>query len=70
MPLAIAISGIILAKLIGISSENGILFAVLCASASYIVFPAMRLTVLEVNSSLYVSMALAFTFSFNIIVGI
>ncbi|MFM6277053.1 MAG: sodium-dependent bicarbonate transport family permease, partial [Dolichospermum sp.] len=43
----------------------------LCASASYIAVPAaMRLTVPEANPSLYVSMALALTFPFNIIVGI
>jgi hypothetical protein len=47
------------------------LFAVLCASASYIAVPAaMRLTVPEANPSLYVSTALAVTFPFNIIVGI
>ena len=42
-----------------------------CASASYIAVPAaMRMTVPEANPSLYVSMALAITFPFNIIVGI
>ncbi|MGB3561074.1 MAG: sodium-dependent bicarbonate transport family permease [Geitlerinemataceae cyanobacterium] len=34
------------------------------------VLPAMRLTVPEANPSLYISMALALTFPFNIIIGI
>ncbi|MGQ4645816.1 sodium-dependent bicarbonate transport family permease [Lyngbya aestuarii] len=71
MPVANAIIGILIAKAIGISQGNALLFAVLCASASYIAVPAaMRLTVPEANPSLYVSMALALTFPFNIIVGI
>ena len=71
MPVANAIVGIIIAKLIGIPQGDALLFAVLCASASYIAVPAaMRMTVPEANPSLYVSMALALTFPFNIIVGI
>jgi hypothetical protein len=71
MPIANAFIGIILAKLIGMGEGNALLFAVLCASASYIAVPAaMRMTVPEANPSLYVSMALAITFPFNIIVGI
>lgn len=71
MPVANAIIGIIIAKLIGMSQGNALLFAVLSASASYIAVPAaMQMTVPEANPSLYVSMALALTFPFNIIVGI
>ena len=71
IPVANAIIGILIGKMIGISIGNALLFAVLCASASYIAVPAaMRLTVPESNPSLYVSMALAITFPFNIIVGI
>lgn len=71
MPIANAIIGIVLAKIIGMGVGNALLFAVLCASASYIAVPAaMRMTVPEANPSLYVSMALAITFPFNIIVGI
>lgn len=63
--------GIALAKLIGMSQGDALLFAVLCASASYIAVPAaMRMTVPEANPSLYISSALAVTFPFNIIVGI
>ncbi|BAZ28842.1 hypothetical protein NIES4074_12770 [Cylindrospermum sp. NIES-4074] len=60
-----------IAKIIGMSQGDALLFAVLCASASYIAVPAaMRLTVPEANPSLYISTALAVTFPFNIIVGI
>jgi uncharacterized protein len=71
MPIANAFIGIVLAKVIGMEQGDALLFAVLCASASYIAVPAaMRMTVPEANPSLYVSMALAITFPFNIIVGI
>ncbi|QYX32772.1 sodium-dependent bicarbonate transport family permease [Sphaerospermopsis torques-reginae] len=71
IPVVNAILGILIAKVLGMGEGNGLLFAVLCASASYIAVPAaMRLTVPESNPSLYVSMALALTFPFNIIVGI
>ena len=63
--------GILIAKIIGMSAGNALLFAVLCASASYIAVPAaMRMSVPEANPSLYVSSALGITFPFNIIVGI
>ncbi|MFM7407293.1 MAG: sodium-dependent bicarbonate transport family permease [Cuspidothrix sp.] len=71
MPVLNAIIGILISKVIGMSQGDALLFAVLCASASYIAVPAaMRMTVPEANPSLYVSMALAITFPFNIIVGI
>jgi uncharacterized protein len=71
MPVLNAIIGIGLARIIGVSEGNALLFAVLCASASYIAVPAaMRMTVPEANPSLYISMALALTFPFNIIIGI
>jgi hypothetical protein len=71
MPIFNAIVGILIAKVLGFSEGNSLLFAVLCASASYIAVPAaMRMTVPEANPSLYVSMALALTFPFNIIIGI
>jgi uncharacterized protein len=71
MPVFSAILGIGIAGLIGMSQGNALLFAVLCGSASYIAVPAaMRMTVPEANPSLYISMALALTFPFNIILGI
>lgn len=71
MPVFNSIVGILLAKILGFTEGNALLFAVLCASASYIAVPAaMRITLPEANPSLYVSMALALTFPFNIIIGI
>jgi uncharacterized protein len=71
MPVFNALIGIGLAKALNLSVGNALLFAVLCASASYIAVPAaMRMSVPEANPSLYISMALALTFPFNIIVGI
>ncbi|MGB8703319.1 MAG: sodium-dependent bicarbonate transport family permease [Thermosynechococcaceae cyanobacterium] len=71
IPLLNAGLGVLIAKFVGMSRGDALLFAVLCASASYIAVPAaMRLTVPEANPSLYVSTALAVTFPFNIIVGI
>nr|WP_228056803.1 sodium-dependent bicarbonate transport family permease [Microcoleus sp. LEGE 07076] len=71
IPIVNAAIGLVIAKLIGMPEGDSLLFAVLCASASYIAVPAaMRLTVPEANPSLYISTALAVTFPFNIIVGI
>jgi len=71
MPVANAMMGIAIARAIGMGPGDALLFAVLCASASYIAVPAaMRMTVPEANPSLYISMALALTFPFNIIIGI
>lgn len=71
IPILNAGIGLGIAKLIDMSPGDALLFAVLCASASYIAVPAaMRMTVPEANPSLYVSTALAVTFPFNIIVGI
>ncbi|MBD2409864.1 sodium-dependent bicarbonate transport family permease [Nostoc calcicola FACHB-389] len=71
IPIVNAVIGLAIAKFIGMPQGDSLLFAVLCASASYIAVPAaMRMTVPEANPSLYVSTALAVTFPFNIIVGI
>ena len=71
MPIFNALIGIFISSLIGMSRGDALLFSVLCASASYIAVPAaMRMSVPEANPSLYISMALALTFPFNIIIGI
>ncbi|MEM9649749.1 MAG: sodium-dependent bicarbonate transport family permease, partial [Bacteroidota bacterium] len=52
------------------SIGNRFLFAILAASASYIAVPAaMRIAAPKASPSLYVPMALAFTFPFNITLG-
>ena len=59
------------AHLLGLSRGDALLFTALCASASYIAVPAaMRLALPEANPGVYVTMALAITFPFNIILGL
>jgi uncharacterized protein len=71
VPVLNAAIGILIAKAIHMPQGDALLFAVLCASASYIAVPAaMRMTVPEANPSLYISTALAVTFPFNISIGI
>ena len=71
MPLCNALAGLLIARGLGLSPGDALLFMVLCASASYIAVPAaMRMTVPEANPSFYISTALGLTFPFNIVVGI
>ncbi|TYA84165.1 sodium-dependent bicarbonate transport family permease [Seonamhaeicola marinus] len=52
------------------SIGNRLLFAILAASASYIAVPAaMKIAVPKANPSIYIPMALAITFPFNITLG-
>jgi hypothetical protein len=68
------INGTIVAVASGLFIEgvgNRLLFTVLAASASYIAVPAaMKLAAPKANPSLYIPMALAVTFPFNITLGI
>lgn len=69
-PLHAAI-GILAGHLLGLDRGDALLLAILTGSASYIAVPAaMRLSVPDANPSIYVSMALAVTFPFNIAIGI
>ncbi len=71
VPLVNAIVAIAVASILKLSVGDALLFTVLCASASYIAVPAaMRLSIPQANASLYVTMSLAVTFPFNIIVGL
>jgi uncharacterized protein len=71
MPLIGAVTGVLVARLIGLDVGTGMLFTVLCASASYIAVPAaMRLALPEAQAAIYVPMSLAITFPFNITAGI
>ena len=66
-------NGCLIAALSGLVTEsvgNRFLFAILAASASYIAVPAaMRIAAPKANPSLYLPMALAITFPFNITLG-
>jgi len=60
----------LISSLITQSEGNRLLFSILAASASYIAVPAaMRIAVPKANPSLYLPMALAITFPFNITLG-
>lgn len=67
------INGSLVAVISGVltgSVGNRLLFAILAASASYIAVPAaMKIAAPKANPSLYIPMALAITFPFNITLG-
>lgn len=63
--------GLGLAVLFGLSPADGFLLIVLVASASYIAVPAaLRMALPEANPGIYVTLSLAVTFPFNILVGL
>lgn len=71
MPLVNAAIAIALAALFKLTVGDAFLLAVLSASASYIVVPAVvRYAIPEANPGTYFTMALAMTFPFNLIIGI
>lgn len=71
VPLAGATLALGLSTLFGFSVGDATLLAVLAASGSYIVVPAVvRYAIPEARPSRYFTMSLAITFPFNIIVGI
>ena len=71
MPLCNAMLGLGFARLLGLSEGDALLFLVLVASGSYIAVPAaMRLALPEANPGTYLTMSLAITFPFNLLIGI
>lgn len=71
IPLINAMAAIGISAALGLSVGDALLFTTLCASASYIAVPAaMRLSIPQANASLYITLSLAVTFPFNIIVGL
>lgn len=71
IPMLNATFTIALSQLAGLSAGDTLMLAVLAASASYIVVPAVvRVAIPEANPALYFGMALALTFPFNIVFGI
>jgi len=62
---------ILLSKFFGLAHGDALLLTILCASASYIVAPAILKDVLpEANPARYLTMSMGITFPLNIIVGI
>jgi len=71
MPLIGASIGLAVAYMLGLSLGGATLFAVLAASASYIVVPAaMREALPQANPAIYVTLSLSVTFPFNLLIGI
>jgi uncharacterized protein len=62
---------ILISKFFGFAHGDALLLTVLCASASYIVAPAILKDVLpEANPARYLTMSMGITFPLNIIIGI
>jgi hypothetical protein len=71
MPLIGATIGLGIGLLLGLSVGGCLLLMVLAGSSSYIVVPAaMRVALPKANPALYVTVSLAVTFPFNLLVGI
>jgi hypothetical protein len=71
MPVISATITIFLAKMFGFSVGDSLLFTILAASASYIAAPAaVRIALPKANPAYYITMSLAITFPFNIMIGI
>ena len=70
-PVVQATLGITLAWAIGLSQGGAVVFAVLCASASYIAAPAAcRASLPHADPGIYVTTSLGITFPFNLVFGI
>lgn len=70
-PILGALVAIVGARAAGLGAGDGALLAVLAGSASYIAVPAaMRMAAPEADATLYVTGPLAFTFPFNLLLGI
>ena len=71
IPLINATITLPIARLLGLETGDAFLLMILAASASYIAVPAaMRSAVPQANPSVYLTLALAVTFPFNIALGI
>ena len=69
--LAFAGVALVLARLCGLPLGDATLLAVLASSASYIAVPAAaRIAIPKADPSMYIGLALAVTFPFNVVVGI
>ncbi|MCX7874921.1 MAG: sodium-dependent bicarbonate transport family permease [Melioribacteraceae bacterium] len=70
-PIVNGIFGVSISTFFGLDIGTSTLFGVLTASSSYIAAPAaVRLALPEANPTFYITMSLAITFPFNIILGI
>lgn len=71
LPLINGTIGLMLAMVLGLDAGTGAALAMLAASASYIAVPAaIRLAMPDADPGIYLSMSLAVSFPFNILIGI
>ena len=71
LPLLNGTIGLLLANLLGLDPGTGAALTMLAASASYIAVPAaIRMALPDADPGIYLSMSLAISFPFNILVGI
>lgn len=71
VPLLHGALAIVLGSWVGLSVGGSTVLAAMAASASYIAAPpAVRVTLPDANPSYYLTLALAITFPFNVVVGI
>jgi hypothetical protein len=71
MPLIGGALGLAVSRLIGLALGDALLLATLTASASYIAVPAaMRIALPKANAAIYLTLSLAITFPFNVLIGI
>ncbi len=71
MPVLGAGVGLVASMLVGLSVGGTTLLMTLAASASYIAVPAaMRVAVPQANPSIYLTLSLAVTFPFNLVLGL
>ena len=70
-PVAAGIAGALLARMVGADFGNGVLFAILAASASYIAVPAaMRISMPKADAGVYLTLSMGVTFPFNLVIGV
>ncbi len=71
MPTVLGVLGVWLGTLAGLSVGGATVLGAMAASASYIAAPpAVRVTLPDANPTYYLTLALAITFPFNVLVGI
>ena len=71
MPLVSCALALLLSLALGLSTADAAVLAILAASASYIAVPAaMRIALPEADPGVYLTLSLAVTFPFNLVIGI
>ena len=71
VPLGLAVIGMLVGHMLGLSAGGIAIFTTLAASASYIAAPtAMRIAIPQANAGLSITLSLGIVFPFNVVIGI